>query len=132
MRADSRTPIGPVLIVEDNADTRAAMVELFRGSGYRVLEAENGRAALDLLLAATERPSIIVLDLLMPVMDGVEFRGELLRRHPDLASIPVLIVSAFADPHDVAELAAADRVGKPIDCDRLLALIERYGLRAAA
>ena len=81
-----------ILVVDDDASIRAAMRELLETEGYDVTEAANGLAALGKLRAGL-RPAVILLDLMMPVMDGWDLRTEQLR-DPELAAIPVLIVTA--------------------------------------
>ena len=112
-----------ILIVEDDPDIRESLVEFLEDHGYRVVAAHHGRDALDHLLQASEPPSLIVLDLMMPVMDGAEFRAEQLR-HPALAQIPVVLISAYRDV--AARAAALDRLPflhKPFDLARLLDIV---------
>ena len=89
----------PVLIVEDDADLRALLRRLLEQAGYGVLEAAHGRAALDQVRAG--HPGLIVLDLMMPEMDGFEFLEEL-RRDEGGRAIPVIVVTA-------RDLSAEDR-----------------------
>lgn len=113
--------MGRVLLVDDDADIRESLRDLLTDEGYEVLCARDGREALDVLLAG-ERPSLIVLDLIMPVMDGVEFLTHL-RADPDLASLPVVVASASSmvqPPPDTPLLR------KPVNVDRLLELVERH------
>jgi CheY-like chemotaxis protein len=84
-----------ILVVEDNQDTREAMVEVLQMTGHDVIAASNGREALDLLEHAPA-PDLIILDLWMPVMDGRQFRAEQLK-HPKLKNIPVVVVTAMSD-----------------------------------
>jgi PAS domain S-box-containing protein len=80
-----------VMIVEDDPDTREVTRRILEQAGWSVVEAENGRAGLERL--ASLRPGLILLDLMMPEMDGFEFVGEL-RKHPEWKSIPVVVVTA--------------------------------------
>jgi CheY-like chemotaxis protein len=82
---------GRVLVVEDEKTTRDLMVRLVRKEGWNVVEAGNGREALDRV--AERKPDLIFLDLMMPVMDGFEFIREL-RANKDYHSIPVVVVTA--------------------------------------
>lgn len=84
-------PPCPVLVVEDQADLRALLRRMLEQEGWVVAEAENGRVALDRV--AENRPELIVLDLMMPEMDGFTFI-EALRRHEAWRSIPIVIVTA--------------------------------------
>ncbi len=84
-------PPCPVLLVEDDAITRQMMKSMLEKEGWVVQEAENGQVALDRV--AENRPSLILLDLMMPEMDGFEFVAQL-RRHPEWHSIPVVVLTA--------------------------------------
>lgn len=107
-----------VLVVEDDPDTRDAMALILELEGCEVAKAANGREALDRLRQG-RRPGLIVLDLMMPVMDGWQFRREQVQ-DPRLASVPVLIVSAHVDPAGAsAALGAAGVLQKPVDLGRL-------------
>jgi CheY-like chemotaxis protein len=80
-----------VLVVDDDAGTRALMRGILERDGWTVAEAENGRVALE--MTSRERPSLVLLDLRMPVMDGFEFVAEL-RRRPDAGRIPIVVMTA--------------------------------------
>ena len=85
---------GPVLVVEDDATTRRTLRQLLEGEGFAVVEAEHGRAALDLLArGGTAAPGLIVLDLLMPEMDGFAFAAAL-RRDEAWRDVPVVVLTA--------------------------------------
>ncbi len=104
--------MAPVLVVDDDAAIRECVAEVLSLEGFRVVEARDGREGLELLEA--QRPSVVVLDLMMPVMSGWDFRREQ-RRRPTVADIPVIVVSAYD-----ARGIAADRVlAKPFDLDTL-------------
>jgi CheY-like chemotaxis protein/anti-sigma regulatory factor (Ser/Thr protein kinase) len=93
------TPQCPILLVEDDARTRASMRKMLEKEGCRVTEAENGLVALASM--ENERPSLIFLDLMMPEMDGFEF-AEKVRLHDEWRTIPIVVVTA-------AELTRAER-----------------------
>jgi len=80
-----------VLVVEDNTENREMIGRQLTKAGWNVTEAENGRRALDVI--QTEQPSVILLDLMMPEMDGFEFLREL-RQHPQWRSLPVIVLTA--------------------------------------
>jgi len=109
-----------VLVVEDDADFREALVLLLGSEGMDVEEASNGREALEILPRKT--PGVIVLDLDMPVVDGIEFletKRALWRR--DLRRIPVLVMTCFDEwAHEASELGAIDVLRKPFRFDALL------------
>src|SRR6476646_6367807 len=79
----------PILIVDDDKDVRSALAELLEGEGYAVAGAHNGHEALQLMRAGLH-PAVILLDLMMPVMDGWDFRSEQ-QRDPAFAGVPVVI-----------------------------------------
>ena len=85
-----------VLVVEDDADIRQALVEILEDQGFRPVGIGDGAAALEYLSGASELPCLILLDLMMPVMDGAAFR-EAQRKDPRIASIPVVVLSAYRD-----------------------------------
>jgi CheY-like chemotaxis protein len=112
-----------VLVVDDDPEVRESLSELLDQKGYQVLQAENGREALDALKNGTRAPSIVVLDLAMPVLDGHEFL-----RHravdPVLRHIPVVVVSA--NPAPIQPLDGIEAyMQKPIEPDHLLEIIRR-------
>lgn len=114
-----------VLVVEDEKDLREALAVLIRRRGYRAETAANGQEALA-KIADVGPPALILLDLSMPVMDGAELRERLLQR-PDLADIPVVVISGVADlAATAARLQAADYLQKPIDFARLYSILDSY------
>jgi signal transduction histidine kinase len=116
------TPPRSVLVVEDDADIRDTLSGLLSGEGYDVRTCANGLEALERLRHG-DHPDLIVLDLMMPVMDGWQFRVHQ-KKDPHLASIPVLAISADGTPK-AAAIDADVYLRKPVDCDTLLAAIER-------
>jgi CheY-like chemotaxis protein len=115
--------VASVLVVEDDPDLREMMGEWLSTLGYRARLAKHGRDALDVLRTGL-RPRVILLDLMMPVMDGWEFRRRQLQ-DPHLAAIPVIVTTAV--PRSVTrDLAAAAVVVKPCDFDRLTELIAAF------
>ena len=114
---------GYILIVEDDDDIREALTQILQLEGYAVREAANGSEALD-ISAQHPVPSLILLDLMMPVMDGWQFRTEQLK-DPALSKVPVVVISADASVHEkVAMFGAATVLPKPISLDRLLRAVE--------
>jgi CheY-like chemotaxis protein len=119
-------PVKSVLIVEDNIDTRDSLAFLLRHEGYHVSTAANGQEALDRLRAGP-RPGVILLDLLMPTMDGWEFSNRL-AQDPALASIPVVVVSGAGDVEEkLASLRPAACLSKTADLATLLETLRRHG-----
>jgi CheY-like chemotaxis protein len=115
-----------VLIVEDHEGTREALALLLQAAGYTTAEAEDGRSALA-YLHGHAAPRLILLDLMMPGMDGWEFLRER-RKEPDLARIPAVLFTAAGglDASAVWALGANDVIHKPASPDDLLATAGRY------
>ena len=90
-RYSCASPPCPILLVDDEPTTRASMRKMLEKQGWRVSEAENGKVALESM--KRERPSLIFLDLMMPVMDGFAF-ADAVRTHPEWRSIPIVVVTA--------------------------------------
>ncbi len=82
-----------LLIVEDSQDVRKIFLEAFQNEGYQVLEAQNGREAYDLMMSFGKLVNVVLTDLRMPVMDGLEFAA-LLKSDPRFSRIPVVLLSA--------------------------------------
>lgn len=115
-----------ILIVEDDFDIRDTLSQILADEGYRVSTAANGREALD-LLATGALPSIILLDLMMPVMNGWQFRAAQ-RQDARLSGIPVVVISADAGVFQRADvLDAAAILKKPVQLDELLEKVRAYG-----
>jgi two-component system response regulator MprA len=113
-----------VLVVEDDVFLRDLFKVFLEADGYLVDTAGDGREALERLRQAAP-PSVVVLDLMMPRMDGWGFRAEQ-RKDPALAAIPVVICSAAGDPHaEAPELEAADYLQKPVVFEDLLGTVRR-------
>ena len=119
---------GPVLVVEDDSDIRFGLAVVLEDEGYQVITAADGREALDVLRTGPVPPCLILLDLMMPRMDGWQFRTEQ-RRDPALASVPVVILSAAGDlAAHTANLGAAAVLQKPINISEMLGLIQHHCL----
>jgi CheY-like chemotaxis protein len=112
-----------VLIVEDDPDTREMLTSFLQLEGFQTETASNGREALDRLTGGVDA-AVIVLDLMMPVMDGWQFR----RRQVEdarLAKIPTIVVSA-AGRDRMAQISADAYLAKPIDMDELLSRVTQF------
>jgi CheY-like chemotaxis protein len=112
-----------VFIVEDDPDTREMLTSFLQLEGFHTESAPNGREALDRLQAGAEA-NVILLDLMMPVMDGWQFRT---RQAQDarLAKIPTIVVSA-AGRDRMAQIHADAYLAKPIDMDELLSRVSQF------
>jgi CheY-like chemotaxis protein len=113
-----------ILVVDDNPDLRTTVRDILEYEGYSVITAENGRQALE-VLTQPARPCLILLDLMMPVMDGWEFLEEQ-RSHAAWREIPVVILSALAHRPESKSLGAAGILGKPVKPEMLFELIRKY------
>jgi len=111
--------VARVLIVDDELDIRETIAELLRLEGHEPFEATDGEQAL--VRCRQLRPDLVLLDLMMPGMNGWDFRKAQLR-DPAIASIPVVVVSAVARSRD---LPADGFLQKPFSLDDLLALVRR-------
>jgi CheY-like chemotaxis protein len=113
-----------VLVVDDDRDIRETLQEILETEGYEVQTARNGADGLE--RARAVRPSLILLDLFMPVMDGAEFRHRQMQ-DSQLAGIPVVIVSAAAGLEErIAALGVAAHLEKPLDIEHLFDVVGRY------
>jgi CheY-like chemotaxis protein len=120
----NRTRDIEILLVEDEPNLREDLAYLLGDDGYLVRTAAHGAEALALLEGGA-RPAIIILDLMMPVMDGWETRARL-RAAPALSDIPILVLSGFPnDEADIAALAVAGYLTKPVGLHRLREMIAR-------
>lgn len=123
MIATPASEVNPILVVEDDADLREVLAESLRLEGHEVLEAVDGLDAFQRLLGGA-RPALVVLDLVMPRMDGRQLLTAM-RADAALAAIPVVLVTG-TPPRDLAE--AVDAIlKKPIGIKDLLRCIERRG-----
>jgi CheY-like chemotaxis protein len=117
---------GGVLVVEDDEDIRADLTAILRVKGFAVDEAANGKEALARLRDG-ERPCLMVLDLMMPVMNGWELRAAMLA-DGDLAKVPVVVVSGKGrmPPDEERTLAPAAVLVKPFELSELLDVVARF------
>ena len=114
------------LIVDDDYDIRAMLSAALGDASFAVATAGNGELALRWLRNTPELPTVILLDRMLPVMTGWEFRLEQ-QGDPRLARIPVIMLSARrCTQHESFAISADDFVRKPVDVDDLLRLLERY------
>ncbi len=119
-----------VLVVDDDPDIRETLVEVLQESGFEAVGASDGVEALQQLRDPEDRWCVVLLDLMMPNMDGRAFRAEQLR-DPQLSPIPVVVVSATADLESTSEeLQVAAHVTKPVALTDLVQLVSRFCDRA--
>lgn len=121
-----------ILVVEDDSAIRTMLVEVLEDEGYPVAEASDGAEALTYLEQSPQRPCLIVLDLMMPRMNGWQFR-EIQREDPALSDIPVILLSARPDmSQHMATIGADAYIPKPVDLDMLIEVVQRYCPNGAA
>src|SRR5947209_5611957 len=116
-------PIPLIMVIDDDESVRSTLTDLLRDAAYRVRAVADGREALA-YLSAEELPDLILLDLMMPIVDGWTFRAEQLM-NPRLASIPVIVITAVPSERHNADLGV-EVVRKPFDPRALLSLIRDH------
>jgi CheY-like chemotaxis protein len=119
-----------ILVVEDDDDIRETLREVLVSEGYQVDVAKDGLDAYR-MLQASEHASLVLLDMMMPKMDGETFLAAL-KRHPELAGVHVVVISGNARARDRAEeLSAAACLVKPFELEDLLGVVHRFAGAAA-
>lgn len=127
----ARRPVR-VLLVDDDEDMRVLLAELLAAEGYLVDTVQDGREALASLRAGEIEPSLILLDLMMPVISGWRFLTQRLT-DPALRAVPVIVISAVSRAHEtLADLDVAESLPKPLRLEHLLEAIERHARRDPA
>jgi CheY-like chemotaxis protein len=113
-----------ILVVEDDVRNIFALSSVLEPLGGTIMIARNGREALH-RLASKPKPDIVLMDIMMPEMDGIEAMQEI-RKQPELRDLPIIALTAKAMPDDQQRCLAAganDYITKPIDVDKLVSLI---------
>lgn len=115
-----------ILIVDDEADLRDTLKDLLELLGFSVITAANGREALK-LMQESGIPCLILLDLMMPVMNGWEFLAALKIKYADgFSALPIVVISAAIDVADVQQQYGIRAMKKPLDIKRLNTLASEY------
>jgi CheY-like chemotaxis protein len=117
-----------ILVVEDDDAVRDALCDALELEGYRVVGAQHGGVAMQHLRAGA-RPCLILLDLMMPVMDGTAFRQAMLENQ-SFTDIPVVVITA-AGPQRVANLFSTEVLHKPLQMDQVVEIVQAYCGRGA-
>ena len=129
--ASASTEMPAILIIEDDAEVREAMMEVLESTGFSVITAKHGSDALAMLAAAgsqSARLRLILLDLNMPVMNGYQFRAAQ-QKDPELRTIPTFVLTASDQARtSVADLGVAGALKKPITMSQLVAIATKYCL----
>jgi CheY-like chemotaxis protein len=114
-----------ILLVEDDVDIRIDLADLLRSEGYDVATVANGQEALEWLQGSDHHIDLILLDLMMPIMNGWDFRGRQLEE-PSLDKIPVVVLSGAGDvARHASALKAAGYLIKPLHIEQLLQVVSR-------
>jgi CheY-like chemotaxis protein len=113
-----------VMVIDDDADIRTAIQDLLDGEGFATVGAADGQAALNLLADSRNRPALILLDLMMPIVDGWTF-CKIRQGIVTLMEIPVITISAASTTGTRAPLRVDGSIEKPFDADVLIQLVTR-------
>ena len=111
-----------ILLIEDDVDIRTILKDALEWEGYCVYTASNGQEGID-ILPEIPAPGLILLDLMMPVMNGWEF-ADALETYRVYSDIPIVAISAFSDPEK--RIRANGCIKKPVDLDVLFALVRKH------
>jgi CheY-like chemotaxis protein len=111
-----------VLLAEDDDDLRDALADTLEDAGYTTAAFANGQDALEWLQGTSRPPSLVLLDLRMPIMDGWQFRERQIKE-PAIAGVPVVLLSAMSD---TVKSDGVEHLKKPIQSGELLAVVARY------
>ncbi len=112
-----------VLVVDDDPDILEALSEILEAEGFEIRRARNGKEALERL--EPDPPQLILLDLMMPVMDGWEF-AQRMRQKPNVANIPLIVLSADRNVGSKAtDIGAVGHLAKPFELNDLLDMVRR-------
>jgi two-component system cell cycle response regulator DivK len=121
-----QTSTPTIMVVEDYEDTRLLLKQALEGFGYSVLEASNGQEAVD--LAGREHPDLILMDLDLPILDGIAATQQI-RQQADLEKVPIVAVTAYPMSYTHVKAFAKgcdDYMRKPIDISDLESVVRRY------
>lgn len=117
---------GPILVIDDDKEIRESLMDVLTDEGYTVICKENGREGLNYLKGNHPLPRLVFLDLMMPILDGQEFRKEQMS-NPAIAHIPTILFSANGQLDKRAiDIGMTDFLKKPIDLDDLLLIAAKY------
>ena len=117
-----------IVLIEDDEDIRDSLTDLLQSEGYTVEAFPNGKEALDSLVSGEPRePCVILLDLMMPVMDGFQFLKARRKYGDAITQVPTYVVSAVANKEILQGQDVSGYLNKPLDIDNLLQIIEVHG-----
>ncbi len=118
-----------ILIVDDENVLVEMVASLIEDMGLHPMTAANGEEALRQLLGSPHKPALVISDIMMPRMNGLELANAV-KHHPGLKSVPIILMSAAGKPHDVS--VADGFIHKPFDLEMLSGLIEQYLIDSAS
>ena len=123
----NKRPTQTIMLVEDSRDIQLLLASLLKSAGYEVICASNGLEALDMLRSSDTLPALIILDIMMPEMDGFEFRKEQ-EKDVRFASIPIVAMTAYGDVQSKAmQIGAQGYLKKPFsDVDTILQTVAKF------
>ena len=131
VRMTERSCDAAVMVVEDDAAIRESISEVLADNEYASIEVANGKEAFERLRAGPTKPCVILLDIMMPEMDGWQFRA-LQRQDPELKMIPVVVLTAHTDIAEVEKGMQPNAcLRKPVQLDNLMAILERFCRRTS-
>lgn len=113
-----------ILIIEDDEAIRTSLSDVLTSEGYKINEASNGKAAFE-VLEGSSNPSLLLLDLMMPAMNGYEFSASI-KKMPKYSSHPIIIMSASRDGEQYAKQEGYPFLKKPLDVEDLLNLVAKF------
>ncbi|MFA6236316.1 MAG: response regulator [Bacteriovorax sp.] len=113
-----------VLLIEDDLDINEAIQSILEEEGFKVKCTFNGREAIEFLKDTSTIPSLILLDIMMPYMNGYEFREAQLKE-PRISNIPTIILSAAGKHEDIEKLHFRECLKKPLDLETLIDVVKR-------
>jgi len=119
--------LSTILIVEDDNGAREALGVILGAAGYSVLSAENGKHALESVTATQNAPTLILLDLVMPVMDGLAFLARI-PEYAQLASVPVIVMSGDSQARQLSQFHGNVMavLAKPLNLSSMMELVRQY------
>jgi CheY-like chemotaxis protein len=114
-----------ILVVDDESDSRRMMRTFLEAIGHEVIEAEDGYEAVEVALA--EKPDLIIMDMLMPLVDGIN-STRTMRMHPELIAVPIIALTAFGSFYNsrAYDAGCTEILYKPIDLDKLEPVVTQY------
>lgn len=122
MERVAKVPGGIILVIDDDEDLRHTIAEVLGDAGYTVALAENGLAALAWISKSRSPPALALVDLMMPIMDGLQFRAEV-RGRAELSALPLVFLSAGQRERYLPLVAPDPVVSKPLRIDELLEVV---------